>query len=44
MSPTIIFNIHLVLGYVAWLACFGAYVWPRLDVMDPIAAQRAKGN
>lgn len=41
MSPTIIFNAHLVLGYVAWLLCFGTYVWPRLKAMDPLAAQRA---
>jgi hypothetical protein len=25
--PATIFNIHLVLGYVPWLLCFGAYVW-----------------
>src|ERR687887_1149954 len=41
MSPATIFNIHLVLGYVAWLLCFGAYVWPRLKAMDRIEAQRA---
>jgi hypothetical protein len=41
MSPTIVFNIHLVLGYVPWLLCFGAYVWPRLKVMEPVDAQRA---
>ncbi|MGH7226654.1 MAG: hypothetical protein ACRELF_25845 [Gemmataceae bacterium] len=41
MSPTIIFNIHLVLGYVPWLLCFGAYVWPKLKAMDRVAAQRA---
>lgn len=41
MSPTIIFNAHLVLGYVAWLLCFGTYVWPRLKAMDRLAAQRA---
>jgi hypothetical protein len=40
MSPAVIFNIHLVLGYVAWLLCFGAYVWPRLKTMDRIEAQR----
>jgi len=41
MSPAIIFQIHLVLGYVPWLLCFGAYLWPRLKAMEPIAAQRA---
>ena len=41
MSPEIIFNIHLILGYVAWLLCFGAYVMPRLKSMDQVAAQRA---
>lgn len=41
MSPATIFRIHLVLGYVPWLLCFGAYVWPRLKTMDPVEAQRA---
>jgi hypothetical protein len=41
MTPSSIFDLHLVLGYVAWLLAFGAYVWPRLKVMDAIAAQRA---
>jgi hypothetical protein len=41
MPPEIVFLIHLVLGYVAWLLCFGAYVWPRLKSMEPIEAQRA---
>jgi hypothetical protein len=41
MSPEIIFQIQLVLGYVAWLLCFGVYVWPRLKSMDPVEAQRA---
>lgn len=41
MSPTVIFNTHLVLGYVAWLLCFATYIWPRLRSMDPVAAQRA---
>jgi hypothetical protein len=41
MSPEIIFQMHLVLGYVAWLLCFGVYVWPRLRSMDRVAAQRA---
>jgi hypothetical protein len=41
MSPATIFQLHLVLGYVPWLLCFGAYVWPRLKSMDPVDAQRA---
>ena len=41
MSPETLFQIHLVLGYVAWLLCFGAYVWPRLKAMDRVEAQRA---
>ena len=40
MSPATIFQLHLVLGYVPWLLCFGAYVWPRLKSMDPVDAQR----
>ena len=41
MSPETLFRIHLVLGYAAWLLCFGAYIWPWLKAMDQIAAQRA---
>ena len=41
MSPETLFRIHLVLGYVAWLLCFGAYIWPRLKSMDRVEAQRA---
>src|SRR5215813_128087 len=41
MSAETLFRIHLVLGYVAWLLCFGAYVWPKLKSMDLVAAQRA---
>ncbi|MGH6738206.1 MAG: hypothetical protein ACREDY_04090 [Bradyrhizobium sp.] len=41
MSPETIFVIHLVLGYVAWLLCFGVYIWPRLKSMEPLDAQRA---
>ena len=41
MSPETLFQIHLVLGYVAWLLCFGAYIWPRLRSMDRVEAQRA---
>ncbi|SDS37179.1 hypothetical protein [Bradyrhizobium canariense] len=41
MSPETLFQIHLVFGYVAWLLCFGVYVWPRLKLMDRVEAQRA---
>lgn len=41
MSQETIFNLHLILGYVAWLLCFGTYVMPRLKSMDMVAAQRA---
>jgi len=41
MSPETLFQIHLVFGYVAWLLCFGVYVWPRLRSMDRIEAHRA---
>ena len=41
MSTATIFNTHLVLGYVAWLLCFGAYIWPWLKSMDRVSAQRA---
>lgn len=41
MSTPLVFQTHLVLGYAAWLLCFGAYIWPRLKAMEPIDAQRA---
>jgi len=41
MSTELLFQIHLVLGYVAWLLCFGVYIWPRLKAMDHFEAQRA---
>jgi hypothetical protein len=41
MSPETIFRIHLVLGYVAWMLCFDAYIWPRLKSMGQVEAQRA---
>jgi hypothetical protein len=41
MSPETLFRIHLVLGYVAWLLCFGTYVMPRLRAMDGVEAHRA---
>lgn len=40
MSPQILFAIHLVLGYVACLLCFGVYVLPRLRSMGRFEAQR----
>jgi hypothetical protein len=41
MSTETVFRIQLVLGYVAWLLCFGAYIWPRLRSTDRIEAHRA---
>lgn len=41
MSPETIFRIHLVLGYVAWLLCFRAYILPWLKSMDQVSAHRA---
>jgi hypothetical protein len=41
MTPETVFRIHLLLGYVAWLLLFGAYIWPRLRAMDRIEAHRA---
>src|ERR1700739_407562 len=41
MSPQIIFQLQLALGYVAWLLCFCVYILPRLKAMDRFHAQRA---
>lgn len=41
MSTEPIFQIHLVLGYAAWLLCFGAYILPWLKSMDRAEAHRA---
>lgn len=41
MTPAMIFNLHLGLGYVPWLLCFFAYAWPRLREMDSVRANRA---
>ncbi len=41
MSPATIFQLQLILGYVPWLLCFGAYLWPKLKAMDRDDAQRA---
>ena len=40
MSPMIIFNLHLVLGYVAWVLCTNVYILPRLKAMSRIDALR----
>ncbi len=40
MSPETIFQIHLVLSYVAWLLCFGVYILPWLKSMDRFKAER----
>lgn len=40
MSPQTIFQLQLVLGYVACLLCFNVYLLPRLKSMDPVQAQR----
>jgi len=41
MSTELLFQTHLVLGYVAWLLCLGAYILPWLRSMDRVAAHRA---
>ena len=41
MPTPIIFTVQLVVGYVAWLLCFGVYIWPRLRAMDRVTALRA---
>ena len=41
MSTEAVFQTHLALGYVAWLLCFGAYIWPRLKAMPRFEAHRA---
>jgi hypothetical protein len=41
MTPQVIFPVDLILGYVAWLLCFRAYVWPRLGAMNRVGAQHA---
>lgn len=41
MSPIVIFNLQLILGYVAWVLCFRAYLLPRLRLMDQVEAHRA---
>lgn len=41
MSTEPIFQTHLVLGYVAWSLCFGAYILPWLKSVDSVKAHRA---
>lgn len=41
LNPAIVFQTQLVLGYVAWLACFRIYVLPKLASMPRMQAQRA---
>jgi|SRR5581483_10671504 len=41
MSAETVFRIHLVLGYVAWLLCFGVYILPKLRSMERFEAHRA---
>lgn len=41
MTSAIVFQMQLVLGYVAWLAFFRIYVLPKLAAMPRIKAQRA---
>ena len=41
MPPQILFLLHLVLGYVAWLLCFSVYILPRLKSMGRVEAHRA---
>ena len=41
MSPALIFQAHLVLGYVPWLLFLTLYVLPRLKSVDSAEVQRA---
>jgi hypothetical protein len=41
MSSQTLFNLQLVLGYVAWLLCFRVYILPRLQSIGGFEAQRA---
>jgi hypothetical protein len=40
MPTALIFLIHLIAGYVAWLLCFSVYLLPRLKSMGHFEAQR----
>jgi hypothetical protein len=41
MTPTMIFQIHLLLGYGPWLLVCAVYLWPWLWSVDRVAAHRA---
>jgi len=41
MPVRTIFQLQLILGYVAWLLCFGAYLFPKLRAMERPDAHRA---
>ncbi|WP_206956795.1 hypothetical protein [Trinickia acidisoli] len=41
MNDALLFQLQLVLGYVAWMLCFSVYIWPKLRSMAPFDAQRA---
>jgi hypothetical protein len=41
MPPQLLFMLHLVLGYVAWLLCFSVYILPRLRSMGRVEVHRA---
>jgi hypothetical protein len=41
MSPAMIFQSQLLLGYLAWWLCFRTYLWPRLKSMERFDALRA---
>jgi hypothetical protein len=41
MPTEIVFSLHLILGYAAWLLCFRAYILPKLTSMDAVDAHRA---
>lgn len=41
MAPATIFDVHLVLGYVAWLLCVRTSLWPALRTMPRREAHRA---
>ncbi|XRD90777.1 hypothetical protein ISN72_04270 [Dyella nitratireducens] len=41
MSPERLFQLQLVLGYIAWLLCFRIYIWPRFKSMAAFDVHRA---
>ena len=41
MPASAIFQIDMLLGYLAWGLCIATYVWPRLRAMDRVEAHRA---